>query len=372
MNFGADNIGYRDQRFAGTYERTGCRDDHRPLGPDPAVLQRRHEHAVLANRRHANRSRRRDPAGDSERPDQHARLHPAGDRSSTCANGATSATLTARVTPTRALDFTSRSRRHGTPANCRGAPVSASATTSRWRCPTTRAPTTFRSGAEWSNDKAMMRVAYDGSWFDNLDDTLVWDSPLRIDATIQRAERGPHGAVAVEHRADGQHRPATRNSRGARRPRLVLRSGHGATTSRSCRSPSTRRCRNWRCRGPTTDGEAQIFSANIGLVSRPSSDWRFSARLRHYGFDNNTPQAGHPAVRQLRHVGQGRRRPAARAVRARAARTSRPMRPGRGCSRWRITAGYTARTPTATSTGSSRAATSRCSRSRPTPWATSG
>jgi hypothetical protein len=41
----------------------------------------------------------------------------------------------------------------------------------------------------------------------------------------------------------------------------------------------------------TTEGEAQIFSTNLNLVSRPVTDWRLSARFRHYGYDNQTPQA---------------------------------------------------------------------------------
>jgi MtrB/PioB family decaheme-associated outer membrane protein len=41
----------------------------------------------------------------------------------------------------------------------------------------------------------------------------------------------------------------------------------------------------------STEGDAQIFSYNLNVVSRPVTDWRFSARLRHYGFDNQTPQA---------------------------------------------------------------------------------
>jgi hypothetical protein len=35
-------------------------------------------------------------------------------------------------------------------------------------------------GTEWTKGRNMLRVAYDGSWFNNLDDTLVWDSPLRL------------------------------------------------------------------------------------------------------------------------------------------------------------------------------------------------
>jgi hypothetical protein len=44
----------------------------------------------------------------------------------------------------------------------------------------------------------------------------------------------------------------------------------------------------------STEGDAQIFSTNLSLVSRPVSDWRFSARLRRYDYDNQTPAAAIP------------------------------------------------------------------------------
>ena len=36
----------------------------------------------------------------------------------------------------------------------------------------------------------MLRVAYSGSWFDNLAPTLVWDSPLRLDDASGDPGRG--------------------------------------------------------------------------------------------------------------------------------------------------------------------------------------
>ena len=37
-----------------------------------------------------------------------------------------------------------------------------------------------RLGASWSNDKSMFRVGWDGSWFNNAFQSLVWDNPIRI------------------------------------------------------------------------------------------------------------------------------------------------------------------------------------------------
>ena len=48
----------------------------------------------------------------------------------------------------------------------------------------------FNLGAEWNNQRSMLRVAYNGSWFDNQDDTLVWDSPLRLDDSTSAPGRG--------------------------------------------------------------------------------------------------------------------------------------------------------------------------------------
>ena len=127
-------------------------------------------------------------------------------RSSICRSGATSATSTSSATPTPNLDVTAASRRSSTAASCRGAPASASATTSRCRCPTTRGPTTSRSAPSGPTRRNMLRVAYNGSWFNNLDATLVWDSPLRLDRLVERAGQRPHVAVAVQLRADDQRR----------------------------------------------------------------------------------------------------------------------------------------------------------------------
>ena len=48
----------------------------------------------------------------------------------------------------------------------------------------------FTIGTEWTNTKNMLRVAYSGSWFDNLADPLVWDSPLRLDDAAGTPGRG--------------------------------------------------------------------------------------------------------------------------------------------------------------------------------------
>jgi hypothetical protein len=38
----------------------------------------------------------------------------------------------------------------------------------------------FSTGVEWSRPKGMLRVGWDGSFFDNGNQTLVWDNPIRL------------------------------------------------------------------------------------------------------------------------------------------------------------------------------------------------
>ena len=172
----ADNVGYRDQEYLANYDRTGKLSLTGELPADSAVLQRRHEDAVHGQRRHAG-ARRRDAARDPERrrpsstpTSRSRRVRPArAARHRPRRRGRHAEAATSTSPPT--------SRRRSTAASCPGAPASASATTSRWRCPTSRAPTTSPSAPSGRTQRNMLRVAYSGSWFDNLAPTLDLGQP---------------------------------------------------------------------------------------------------------------------------------------------------------------------------------------------------
>jgi hypothetical protein len=44
----------------------------------------------------------------------------------------------------------------------------------------------------------------------------------------------------------------------------------------------------------TAEAEARVFSTNLNFVSRPGDAWSFNARMRHYGYDNQTPHTAIP------------------------------------------------------------------------------
>jgi MtrB/PioB family decaheme-associated outer membrane protein len=145
-------------------------------------------------------------------------------------------------------------------------------------------------GAEWTNDRAMLRVAYDGSWFNNLDDTLVWDSPMSLTDTATLPGRGrmalwPSNSAQTISTAGFMKLP--------RRTQVTGFLSYGVWSNDEPLQPFTINPALPPLALPRTgsEAEAHVFSTNVNLVSRPSTDWRVTARLRRYDYDNQAPQA---------------------------------------------------------------------------------
>jgi MtrB/PioB family decaheme-associated outer membrane protein len=153
----------------------------------------------------------------------------------------------------------------------------------------------FTAGAEWTNGRNMLRVAYDGSWFDNLDDTLVWDSPLRLDDSTSAPGRG---RMALWPSNSAQTVSAAGYAKFARRTQLTGFVSYGFWNNDEPLQPFTINAALPQLALPraTTDGEARVFSTNLNLVSRPLTDWRLSARLRRYDYNN---ESAHTAIPQF-------------------------------------------------------------------------
>ncbi len=148
----------------------------------------------------------------------------------------------------------------------------------------------FSVGAEWTNTRSMFRVAYTGSWFDNLDETLIWDSPLRL----TDISGGPgRGRMALWPTNSAQTVSAAGYAKLAKRTQLTGFLSYGVWSNDEPLQPFTINAALPQLALPRTSAqaEAQVFSTNLNLVSRPADDWRFSARLRRYDYDNQTPHA---------------------------------------------------------------------------------
>ena len=337
---------------------------HRPLGRDPAVLQRRHAHArspkrtdvLLLGRQRASRRRR------TTTPTCRSR------RNSTCASAATSARFASAPRRRPQLDVTAASRRPSTRASCRGARASGSATTTRWRCPTTRARTTWTWAPSGRTRKAMFRAAYNGSWFNNQDDTLVWDNPLVL--TIRRPPPGAAGWRCG--------RP-TRCRRSARRLREV-RAPDAAHRLARVRLGEQRRAaaavhdqqRAAAVRAAARDAEAAAHDGRHEHQPGVAPGQRLAVQhaVPPLRLQQRHARDRDPPVHQLRHVGR-RARPAVRAVRARPQHVRCRRHVDAASVSWRSPSA-TRTTTTATTIASSSRRTRTCCSSRPTRSASGG
>ncbi len=146
----------------------------------------------------------------------------------------------------------------------------------------------FNLGAEWTNTRQMLRVAYSGSWFNNLDDTLEWDSPLRLTDSTSAPGRG---RMALWPSNSAQTVSAAGFAKFEHRTQLTGFISFGSWSNNEELQPFTINATLPQLALPrsTAEAEASIFSTNLNLVSRPIDDWRFSARVRHYGYDNQIP-----------------------------------------------------------------------------------
>jgi len=146
----------------------------------------------------------------------------------------------------------------------------------------------FTLGAEWTNTRSMLNVAYTGSWFDNLDTPLVWDSPLRLDDSTSAPGRG---RTALWPSNSAQTVSIGGFSKFAHRTQLTGFISFGSWKNDETLQPFTINSALTQLPLPrnTAQADAGVFSTNLNLVSRPQMDWRFSARFRRYDYSNNTP-----------------------------------------------------------------------------------
>jgi len=151
----------------------------------------------------------------------------------------------------------------------------------------------FNLGAEWTNHKQMLRVAYTGSWFDNLDDTLTWDSPLRLTDSTSAPGRG---RMALWPSNTAQTVSASGYAKFAHRTQFTGFVSFGSWTNDEPLQPFTINATLPQLALPRTNADAQadVFSTNLNLVSRPLDEWRFSARVRRYDYSNQMPHTAIP------------------------------------------------------------------------------
>jgi MtrB/PioB family decaheme-associated outer membrane protein len=147
----------------------------------------------------------------------------------------------------------------------------------------------FTVGTEWTNPRNMLRVAYTGSWFDNIAPTLVWDSPLRLD---DNADEGPgRGRMSLWPSNSAQTISFAGYTKLAHKTQVTGAFSYGLWSNDEPLQPFTINATlpQYALPRENTEAEAHVFSTNLSLTSRPTTDWRFSARVRNYTYNNHMP-----------------------------------------------------------------------------------
>jgi MtrB/PioB family decaheme-associated outer membrane protein len=143
-------------------------------------------------------------------------------------------------------------------------------------------------GTEWKGDGKMLRVAYDGSWFNNLDDTLVWDSPLTLNDSTTAPGRG---RMSLWPTNSSQTVSAGGYAQLARRSQFTGFLSFASRTNDQPLQPFTINSALPQITLPraTAQADAQVFATNLNFSSHPINNWGFTAHFRRYGYDNQMP-----------------------------------------------------------------------------------
>ena len=261
---------------------------HRQLAADSAVLQRRYDDAVYGHRRHAG-ARRRDAARDPERRqanlNAYVPLAPAFELRERRDIGRVDLVATPKPNLDVTANFTTQKHSGELPW---GASFGFSNDV-EVALPYDSRANDFTIGTEWTNTRNMLRVAYTGSWFDNLAPTLTWDSPLRLD---DNADAGPgRGRMSLWPSNSAQTISFAGYTKLAHKTQVTGSFSYGLWSNDEALEPFTINTTLPQFALPraNTEGEAHVFSTNLSLTSRPSTDWRFSARVRNYTYNNLMP-----------------------------------------------------------------------------------
>lgn len=153
---------------------------------------------------------------------------------------------------------------------------------------------------EWTNNRGMLRVGYDGSWFDQRVPTYTWDNPLRVtDQTYSRAYVTGDGTAIGRGTQWPSNSVYYANFGGAYR--LPLKTSVNGTLSLGQATqnealvpftinttiPALNDLSSLDRR--TAEAKADIGAATVNFVTRPSRQFDVTARYRFSRYDNKTP-----------------------------------------------------------------------------------
>ena len=145
------------------------------------------------------------------------------------------------------------------------------------------------TAAEWSNQRGMVRVAYDGSWFNNNVDTLIWDNPLRL--TDSGTGEGPsQGRMALWPDSTAHTVSASGSMALPGRSRAFAYVSVGSWLQDADLLPHTINSAITPIPlvRESAEAEARIVAMTYRFTSRPTPTVWLSGQYRLYDYDNRT------------------------------------------------------------------------------------
>jgi|GEM_PF-1879385 len=149
---------------------------------------------------------------------------------------------------------------------------------------------------EYSTDRAMLKVGWDGSWFVNNISTLVWDNPLRLTDFTYASAYSP-GDGTSQGREDLWPDTSMNMISGTATYRLPHRTrayGNLGYSKWNQDDPLLPHTINTAIVSPplartSADASIGVTTVLAGLTGRPTDKTWFNARYKLYDYDNNTP-----------------------------------------------------------------------------------
>jgi MtrB/PioB family decaheme-associated outer membrane protein len=160
---------------------------------------------------------------------------------------------------------------------------------SEFPMPLDQRTTEFAGAFEWANDRAFARVGYDGSFFRNDVQSLVWDNPSR---TTDIATGSSRGRMALSPDSDMNTLSASGSVKLPGRSRAAAHVSYGVMAQDSALLPFSINTAHADIPLPraTAEAEAHVTAMNYSFTSSPVRMLWFNARYRQYEFDNRTPE----------------------------------------------------------------------------------
>jgi MtrB/PioB family decaheme-associated outer membrane protein len=155
--------------------------------------------------------------------------------------------------------------------------------------------TDLNTAVEWGNGQGLLRLAYDGSWFRNGVQTLVWDNPIKFtDSTYATAYVAGDGTSQGRMALWPSSTVHTVSASGAwklpRRSRATAMVSVGAWRQNEPLLPHTinTAIAPIPLARSTAEAEARTVAMHYTFTSRPANSLWLSARYRFDRFDNRT------------------------------------------------------------------------------------